>query len=114
MNRQPELPFSGKDLATIGQALAIESADVAVEKWSDTAYSLLLDYIRLHGAGYTFQAEDARKFCHEKGLPLPPSNRAQGGLFRKLRNKGFIRSAGVQKVENPKAHSCYSTLWEII
>jgi len=111
---QLKLNFSGEELKEAGMALAIESADKAAEKWSEQAYALLLDYIRLHGAGHTFQAEAARQHIHAKGLPLPPSNRAIGSLMVKLKNAGLIRSLGTAPVKNPRAHQANANVWQIV
>jgi hypothetical protein len=111
---QPELPFTGLELKTIGQNLAIESANESVDKWSDRAYALLLDYIRLHGSGYRFQGEQGRNYCEALKLPEPPSKRAYGGVIGRIAREGLIKRVGYASVLNSKAHSATSTVWEIV
>ncbi len=112
-SNEAELPFTGNQLSEIGQQMALESADAKIEKWSERAYALLLEYVRIFGKGHTFQGEDARQFCEAKGLDIPPSNHAYGSLIVKLAKNKLIKGVGYANVSNPKAHCTPSRVWEV-
>jgi len=108
------LPFTGQQLATIGAQMALDSANQDSIAWGDECFKLLQAYIRLHGSGHQFQAEDARLYCEANKLTEPPSKRAYGGLIRKLKGKGLIKWVGVGPVLNYRAHMANAAIWEVV
>lgn len=104
-----DLKFSGEQLRDSGMQLAIESAEKKNENWAELAYNFLLNYSKRHKE---FMIEDVRNAS--KGfVPFPPSNRAWGGIVRKMAKNGLIYRKGYKTVKNPKAHCTPATLWAV-
>lgn len=99
--------FTGQDLAIQGMTRAAEKADRECEGWQDMALGFLEDYVKKHRF---FMAEDVR-LASEGIVPTPPSLRAWGQIMMKASKRGIIKSVGIQKVNNPKAHSANATVW---
>lgn len=110
-NTQPQLPFTGKELAETGMNLALQNAETKKPGWQKNAFRLLIDFI---GTRKKFMCEDFRAFCAENGLSIPPSNRAFGGIILKAAKAGMIKRVGYGQVKNPKAHSANAAVWETI
>lgn len=101
---------SGYELATHGMNTATAHADAMHDDWSDRAYDCLLTFIRSKSG--TFLAEDVREYAQMSSLPVPPSNRAWGGVMVRARNAGMIRRVGFAQVKNARAHCANAGLWE--
>ena len=56
--------------------------------------------------------EDIR-LASEKKVPIPPSNRAWGGVVVRASKAGLITRAGFSNVKNAKAHSTPATVWRV-
>lgn len=80
------------------------------ESWSEKAFELLKEFIR---TPREFMCEDFRKFCQDKGLIQPGSQRAFGGIIRRAAFAGLIKSINYRKVTNPKAHKAFATVWQV-
>lgn len=106
---QPEL--TGAFLKEKGILQAITHANQKIHKWSDKAYAHLLEYIKTNSQ---FKTEDARAYAEKQGLEEPPSKRAWGGVVLRAARSGFIIKGGHAIVDNPKAHNCLATLWNVV
>jgi hypothetical protein len=109
MNQIP-MPLSGSALRDNGIQQSIKHADAEAPGWSDRAFYMLRDY--LESVGGRFQTEDVREWCHGRGLDLPPSKRAWGGIIIRAKNVGLIRFSGYENVSNTKAHCTPAACWE--
>lgn len=105
---QPELPFTGAQLAVTGMRLAVESAEQKNKGWLEDAIELFREFLP---GKQKFMCEHFRDYCKEKGLPTPPSKRAFGAVMFWARREGLIRSVGTDKVKNPKAHRANASVW---
>lgn len=106
----------GEALRDAGIQQAQDHADSAAPyNWSEKAYEYALAFIAAQRRGYRFQVEDIRmKAETEKKVMPPPSKRAWGGVIVKIKNEKLIQAIGTAPVLNPKAHRCFSTLWEVL
>ena len=99
----------GSQLRDKGIKQAINNANDTHEKWSEKAYKFLTDYIRSH---HEFMTEDVR-VASEKKIPIPPSNRAWGGIILRASKAGLITRVGFSSVKNVKAHRTPATVWRV-
>ena len=99
----------GSQLRDKGIKQAINNANDTHEKWSEKAYKFLTDYIKSH---HEFMTEDAR-LASEKEIPLPPSNRAWGGIILRAVKAGLITRDRFSNVKNAKAHKTPATVWRV-
>ena len=104
------IPDDGEIARDKGIQQSIDSANLAVKNWSDIAYGFLLGYANSHK---TFMIEDIRA-ASTGVVPVPPSNRAWGGVAVRAAKNGVIRRRGFQNVKNVKAHKTPATLWEVV
>lgn len=79
------------------------------ESWSDKAYALLKEFIRIQPKT-SFLAEDFRMSVTDL-LPAPPHNRAYGGIFMRAAKAGLIERLGYAPVKNWKAHRANASVW---
>jgi len=97
-------------LALEGMQRAEQSANNTHYKWSDTAYSFLIDYSKKYSS---FMMEDV--ILASKGsVPEPPTNRAWGGVVRKAAKEGKLVNLGFQKKKSEGSHSTPAVLWGVI
>lgn len=108
MGKQLDI-FEGMLLRDEGIQQAIDHADQVDEKWSETAYRFLLSFISTTTT--EFMVEDIRIAAEKSGVPIPPSDRAWGGIIVRAAKAGLIRRVGYRAVANPKAHCTPATLW---
>jgi len=108
MSQQFTIDFTrGEDLRDEGIERAITHADYASEGWSELAYAFLKKYIESHSI---FMAEDVRQAA--SGIvPLPPSNRAWGGIMVRAAHENLIYRCGFRNVKNARAHCTPAALW---
>ena len=99
----------GSQLRDKGIKQAINNANDTHEKWSEKAYKFLTDYIKSH---HEFMTEDVR-LASEKKIPIPPSNRAWGGVVVRASRAGLISRVGFSNVKNAKAHKTPATVWRV-
>ena len=99
----------GSQLRDKGIKQAINNANDTHEKWSEKAYKFLTDYIKSH---HEFMTEDVR-VASEKKIPIPPSNRAWGGIILRASKAGLISRVGFSNVKNAKAHKTPATVWRV-
>jgi len=88
---------------------AVDHADRVHESWSDKAYGLLKDFLRVRRT--EFLAEDFREAVTDL-IPAPPHNRAYGGVFMRAAKAGLIRRIRYQAVKNVKAHCANASVWK--
>ena len=100
---------NGSQLRDKGIKQAINNANDTHEKWSEKAYKFLTDYIRSH---HEFMTEDVR-VASEKKIPIPPSNRAWGGIILRASKAGLITRVGFSNVKNVKAHKTPASIWRV-
>lgn len=88
---------------------AAAHAEEAMEGWNEKAYGVLLMFLQNHTG--PFMAEEVRSYAAMMDFPLPPSNRAWGGIIVKARNNGLIKRCGIQPVKNKKANCANAGVW---
>lgn len=103
--------FTGETLKEKGMKRAIDSANRKENLWSERAYALLLQFLSGLPKDRRFMIEQFRKFAYERGLPVPPSERAFGSVTLRASNAGKIVRVGFGTVENAKAHKCFAPVW---
>ena len=110
---------NGTQLRDKGIKQALDSANDAHEKWSEKAYKFLVNYIKSNKRKSVkqpsfkrFMTEDVR-LASEKEIPIPPSNRAWGGIVVKASKAGLISRVGFSNVKNVKAHKTPATVWRV-
>jgi hypothetical protein len=93
-----------------GMLQALTSAESKCTGWSDTAYSKLKEYLTTVTG--PFQTEEIRSYAAiDDNFPLPPHERAWGGVIRRAAFEGLITKVGIKSTRNPKAHCANSTVW---
>ena len=100
---------NGTQLRDKGIKQAIDNADDTHERWSEKAYKFLTNWIKTQ---YEFMTEDVR-LASEKEIPIPPSNRAWGGIVVRAARAGLINKVGFSNVKNPKAHHTPASIWRV-
>ena len=88
---------NGTQLRDKGIKQALDNANDTHEKWSEKAYKFLVNYIKSNNQ---FMTEDVR-LASEKEIPIPPSNRAWGGIVVRASKAGLIGSVGTNNPEKP-------------
>lgn len=107
--------IQGIKLKEAGMLQSITHADEVQPEWSNKAFNVFCDYVRHYSAGKQFQSEDVRQWAYNsKKIEPAPSERAWGSVAQKVARQGLIRKIGHASVSNPKAHSAFATLWQII
>ena len=89
--RLPTHTEAGRAGARDGMRRAIDHADAVTESWGDRAMTIL---VAVAQRGQPFTSPDVRQRAADLGLPLPPSNRAWGAVFRRAACAGLIRKTG--------------------
>ena len=100
---------NGTQLRDKGIKKALDSANDTHEKWSEKAYKFLVNYIKSNNQ---FMTEDVR-LASEKEIPIPPSNRAWGGIVVRASKAGLISRVGFSIVKNAKAHKTPASVWRV-
>ena len=93
-----------------GIQTSLDNADYQVKNWSSIAYGFLLNYTKSHKV---FMIEDVRNASINL-VPLPPSNRAWGGIAVKAVKNNIIKRKGFSNVKNVRAHKTPATVWEVV
>jgi hypothetical protein len=107
---QIELNFSlSGELKNRGMEQAINHACEMEDNWKERAYELLKTFVLK--TDVPFMAEQVRSYAALIGFPLPPSNRAWGGIISRAANSGLIQRVGIGKVSNTKAHQANASIW---
>lgn len=90
---------------------AVTSAENNCKGWADRAYGKLKEFLKI--TVDPFQAEEIRSYAAiDDEFPLPPHERAWGGVIRKAAFEGLIKKIGIKSTRNPKAHCANSTVWQ--
>lgn len=111
-NIQPELNFTGEQLARAGLSLAVDHADKTEPGWSDRCWQLFKVWLSRKPRYFEFMIEDFRSYLNKYDLiENPPSLRAFGMISKRGLKSGFIEHAGICKVKNRKAHATPANLW---
>jgi len=100
---------NGTQLRDKGIKQALDNANDTHEKWSEKAYKFLVNYIKSNNQ---FMTEDVR-LASEKEIPIPPSNRAWGGIVVRASKAGLISRVGFSIVKNAKAHKTPASVWRV-
>lgn len=87
---------------------AVDHAEAVVPRWADTAFAFLLTY--LAGQSGRFTSEDVR-LAASSTVPVPPNERAWGGIFQKAAKRGLIVRDGYTSARDPKVHCNVVTVW---
>lgn len=106
---QSSLDFEAAEKARdYGIHKAVNHANAVSNNWSESAYKLLMDFIK---EKRVFKCEDFRMWCNDK-IEQPPSLRAFGGIIMKAAKAGLINKVGIEAVSNVKAHMANAGIWE--
>lgn len=97
-------------LRDAGMSAAIQHADAVSEGWSDRAYSVLVDFVGANPSR-AFMAEDVRASAEKEGLPLPPDNRAWGGVVARDARAKVIRRMGYGAQKSVTCHCSLKSTW---
>lgn len=100
---------NGTQLRDKGIKQALDNANDTHEKWSEKAYKFLVNYIKSNNQ---FMTEDVR-LASEKEIPIPPSNRAWGGIVVRASKARLISRVGFSIVKNAKAHKTPASVWRV-
>lgn len=103
---QTQIDFS-KQVTQRGIQQAVDHANAVHKDWCDIAFDFLKGYIEINPM---FMAEDVR-FASQGIVPIPPTQRAWGGIIRKAASMNLIKSNGQKQVKNVKAHMAFATEW---
>lgn len=92
---------------------AIDHANIKnAGTWADQAYIATKNFISNKSKGFSFMMEDVRVWTETYDIvPLPPSNRAWGGIPLRLVRENLIYKSGFGIVKNEKANKCYASVW---
>ncbi len=101
---------SGKQLKEAGIKKATDTAERFHNDWSQQAHETLCQFIKRRKQ---FRTEEFREYAISKGLPVPPSLRAFGGVIGRARNANLIRHIDYVQVKNPRAHNANASLWAV-
>lgn len=96
---------------TSGMTRAVDHANAVSDRWSERAFSMLLDFLRGLQNNREFMTEQFRQYAYHRGLEAPPSERAFGAIIFRAAKSGLIISTGTGKVSNPKAHQANAAVW---
>lgn len=111
MAQYPQLDIDfARKARDCGIARAEASAEDHTPSWSARARVILEEFLQVRSG--VFLAEDLRKFAYEQcGLPVPPSDRAWGGVMTRAYKEGIIEKRGYSQVSNVKAHRANVSVW---
>jgi hypothetical protein len=90
-----------------GMAQAQEHAEAVIPHWPEWAYLNLRQFLISNGGGFT--SEQAGDWCHDRGLPLPPTRRAWGAVYVRLAKEGAIVQCGIGRAL--RRHNSICPLW---
>lgn len=93
MNIYYPAPRPATDAAAPHIQAAIDHADVEHTGWSVQARNMLLTYIEVR-RGKPFICFDVRRWAERRGLPVPPTERAWGGIIQWAYRQQLIRRVG--------------------
>jgi hypothetical protein len=99
---------TGSELRDAGMAQALEHAEEVSQDWGARAFKFVEIFARRR---IEFRAEQVRVYAEKRGLESPPSKRSWGAVVAKAVRKKIIRRVRFEPCENPKAHSCWVSLW---
>lgn len=98
-----------RSLADSGAQIAAANAG---SEWSASAYSILVEYARIHKE---FMTEDVRVYSIEQhDLPLPPDGRAWGGVVNRAVRAGLIKRIGYAPMKSVNCHANPKSVWKFI
>lgn len=89
-----------------GIARAVDHADAVAPKWSDRAYDFLLAHARVTAQFTSYEFRQAMRLM---GKPMPPTDKAFGGVFQKAARDGVIEKAGY--AQHPERHCSPTPIW---
>lgn len=112
MKAQLELDYTkASEARDQGIETAVSHADAVNANWSDLAFEKLKEFLQIFSD--PFQAEEVRSFAAvDDDFPLPPNNKAWGGVFLRAMNKGLIKKVGSQNTKSVKSHCTPAALWQ--
>lgn len=94
-----------------GQQMALFGADNKHPDWSERAYIMAKEYVRLHPET-AFLTEDLRYWAYViRDFPKPENQKAWGGIMRKAAMEKIIKKIGTGKHKDPRCHKGYATIW---
>jgi hypothetical protein len=97
-----------------GLQIAMDHADRVEPGWNDLAFDMFREWLSGWPSGFRFRVEEFRMSAAIHGLPDPPSLRAFGGLPRRARTAGLVRSVDLAKTTSKNQRGCFATVWEKI
>ena len=102
----------GRYLRDQGIKQAMDHADTVYDEWTEKAQRLITAYVLLHKDN--FMCEDLIMYAESVNFPMPPNNKAWGGIIRWAKAKGLIQAAGIGKSTIAKHHRGYGTIWRVV
>jgi hypothetical protein len=106
--------LDGRALAEEGAQRAVDHADKVADamefgSWSDRAYAILERFAQ---ARVPFRTEQVRQAAYEEGLPVPPDERAWGGVICRAKKEGILRHYGWVSSTGKSSHAHPISLWK--
>lgn len=99
-----------EDAKQDGITTAVNHANDTVNKWSNKAYQMFIEYLANINTG--FMGEDFRRYAEQRGLQDPPSKRAFGGVILRASKEKLITKIGHAQVSNVRAHKAFASIWK--
>jgi hypothetical protein len=110
--QQIEIDFNrAATLRDDGMLRAELGADLANDRWSESALDAVIGYARTH-RGVEFMAERVRDWAYQLGMVRVVRNgRAWGQVMIRAAKMGIIRKVGYGLTENVNAHRTPAAKW---
>jgi hypothetical protein len=100
----------GARLRDEGMATAIAHAERDAPGWGRAALLMVEAFCKNLGQ-LPFMNEDVRVYAYARGLPLPPDDRAWGGVMRTALLHKVVRQIGTRPVKAASGHRGPRALW---
>lgn len=112
MKAQLELDYTkASEARDQGIDQAVSHADAVNANWSDLAFEKLKEFLQIFSD--PFQAEEVRSFAAvDDEFPLPPHDRAWGGIFKRAVCQGLIKKIGHKNTKSVRSHCTPAALWQ--
>lgn len=93
-----------------GMNRASSHADSNIPGWSQAAFELLVEYLKLHPTS-TFISPQLRRWASERGFPEPPTAWAWGSVFNKASRHQLIKRVGYVQYGDSTMHLQSVSQW---
>lgn len=109
MQAQIDFP-TGEQLKERGIQLAADKAERDQPGWTAETLKHLETYVACFGST-PFMTEDFRSWLALMDYSLPENPRSFGYIMRAAMKSGLIKSVGIKKVSNPRAHNANANVY---